>query len=367
MRLSGFRLFILWRYALILSKILMQMAITIITPISKYMFSSELQTLQYITQSATSNVSITLSDNKVILSCEYFPDASGLVTILDIHRLLAPYIEDSFGFFNFIIEDNPPVVVGVVKSSIAVGEVATDFLSKHFLTTISGTKETAPTRHEILSIFPTEDCDLLATCSYYKNGIISTFDQKIVTISASDSVVPVLVSSDRFVDFSKGELISYTITAGSRKQTFAVNKYANEDSLAVIFRNCFDAWETIYLSGTQSHEPEYIRSNAYVNANLRNYEIEENAIFKISSGVLQRNIVPLALDLARSKSIFLLNADGTQGDEIIVTDSEIKYNNDDNSLPSFVFTCRPTNRVSARLETAKIVNLFDEKFDDTYE
>ncbi len=343
------------------------MAVTIISPIEQYMFTSELLMFRYKTTASSSTVSITTEDNHTILSCAYTPDESGVVTIYDLNKILEDNIDESFAKFKFLIETDPARTISVIRATIAIDNQACTFIANNFLSCAVGPKEISCNSHEILSIFPIADCDVSAECTYYFNGKLIDAHIDIVTIPKADSVIPIVVSPNRFIDKSKGDLIGYTIKAGIREQKYSVIQTFNKDCVNLMFKNCFGAWETISLSGSVNHEPEYVRSSAYINATLVNYAIEVTDIFKVSTGILNRNIIQMALDLARSSEVYILKSDGTTGDRLVITESDAKYSDDDNALTSFVFTCRLASRISSKLRLQEPVNIFDNKFDFTYE
>jgi hypothetical protein len=184
-----------------------------------------------------------------------------------------------------------------------------------------------------------------------------------VVLNAINSVN---VSPAKFVDNSVGELISYVVRAGERSFSFEVDSTLAKADPALLFRNNFGCWETMYLTGTIETEYEIKRSHAYIDGKFRLYDIDDTESFKANSGVLLDSMVRLGMDLARSKSIFLLDSTGMANDEIVISDSEIKYTNDDDSMPTFDYTYRRASFVSGMLHTIRPPKLFDKTFDITF-
>ncbi|MEG1916255.1 MAG: hypothetical protein RR061_06200 [Muribaculaceae bacterium] len=344
------------------------MAVSIITQLPKYIFSSELQIFEYRTTSTSSSVSITSDNGTVILSGTYVPDAIGVVTLFDIHRLLDNYITECSSQFSFTIENGAPITTIVVKSSISINESAEIFLQSFFLSPLMGDKPTTLGRFEFLSFIPTEICNVTAFCTYFKDGKISEVNKSLINnVAISNSAMVMNVSADRFQDIGLGELIAYVITAGERKQSYTIIKTLPIYEPIFQFKNCFGCWEIMYLTGAKNYEPEYRRSSAYINGKYTNYDISETLKIKVSTGILTLPIISIANDLARSTSVYITDNKGNSTDEIIIVDSETKYNNEDNSLTEFTFTYRLASCISRKINTVHPPKLFDNKFDLTYE
>jgi hypothetical protein len=85
------------------------------------------------------------------------------------------------------------------------------------------------------------------------------------------------------------------------------------------------------------------------------------------TGPVRNGLEVKAYDLARSLYVFLMNADGSAGDEIVITDCDIKYTNEDNEIPDFTFTYRLAERYTDKIATVRPPRVFDATFDEQFE
>ena len=96
------------------------------------------------------------------------------------------------------------------------------------------------------------------------------------------------------------------------------------------------------------------------------YDTVDTESFKANSGILDEYMIVLAKDLARARNIFLMDKLGNATYELSITDSEIKYTNDDEALPTMDFTFRLALYITSLLEPNRPPKLFDNTFDYTY-
>lgn len=353
------------------------MAITLLTPINPICFVSELALL---TISAPGETSIKFEISQgglAIFSNEYYPDADGIVNIYDLDKFVAHYLlDDNYDNNRFYFTVNDVHVVNyvnvhdpsckVIPCTVAVSECAATFIPDFFLTPVMHERNTAVGRYETLTAITSENTQVLVSANYYNQST-----QKVVTnligLTYLLGWATLNVSPERFVDESKGRLIGYTVQCGKRKAHYRVLASMPEADPALLFRNCFGAWETIYLTGAKAQEPSYTRSSAMVNGCYMTYDIEETMSWKAYTGPMRNGMVALANDLARSKSVFLLAKDGSTADEIVITDQDVKTDNADNTIPDFQFTYRRASRNTSKLEVKRPPRIFDKTFDKKFE
>ena len=307
-----------------------------------------------------------------VFSAEYVPDGNGEIRLYNLRRILESHIDGVFADFVFTVKEtgksNHSVSYRVFKTAVRVSESAEEFLPSFFLTTLINRKTTQLGRYETLSFYPQSVCSVYALASYY---CVSGIETKEVPLMSEQDVVldavnSVNVSPSKFVDDSIGELIGYVVRAGERSFSFEVDPTQAKAEPALLFRNNFGCWETMYLTGTVETEYEIKRSHAYIDGKFRQYDIDDTESFKANSGILLDSMLRLGMDLARSKSIFLLDSMGVANEEIVFTDSEIKYTNDDDSMPSFDYTYRRDSFVPSMLNNIRPPKLFDKTFDVTF-
>lgn len=328
------------------------------------MFSSELKNIDI--SGVVGTLHFSVSNNGIqLFSADFVPDDKGEITIYDVAGIVEEYIDEAFSDFSFSLGDET-VNVRVFRCSIRLSEPAEDFLPSFFLTTLMTDKVTHPDRCETLSFYAQEQCNVFAELSYYVDGNIVLSEVELLAEGsvAIGAVNVVDVSPKLFLDNERGVPVSYTVRAGERSFVFRVDKTLPAGS-PILFRNSFGAWETVYMTGTLDTEYEIKRSNAYINGLFRQYEIEDTELYKMNSGILLGSMIRLGMDVARSRALFLMDG-GVAGDEIVLVDSELKYSNDDDALPTFTYTYRRALPI-AMMKTLRPPKLFDKTFDYTFD
>lgn len=303
-------------------------------------------------------------DNE-IFSQTYYPDADGHVTIFDVDKLLEPYITSTDTLFSFVLDNNPLGSVDVVMCRTDIEEPADTFLRDFFLTTSMDERDTALGRRETLSLYAGPGAEVSVKCRFLKPD--GSLTSKTVELAESDDWDTLDVSPSQFADAETGQLLYYEVIAGNRKARYRVMPSAPEADPALIFLNAFNSWETIYLTGSKQCAPSYTRSTALIEGHTRVYDIAESMSFKARTGPLRPGMVPVALDLARAKEVYLLAADGSTGPQVTITDVDVKHTNEDNAIPDFTFTYRLSSRRSAMIAVKRPPRLFDDTFSDEYE
>lgn len=330
-----------------------------------YMFTSEFEDI-VITGASSVSFSI-IHEEETIFTSSFIADGNGVVRIFDISSLLSTYISGVFADFIFRI-NGEDTAVRVFYSNAPVAEGARLFLPSFFLSSAMHKKRTALYRHEVLSFYAFDACEVYVEACYYGTGLVT---KQYPLIAAAELVLNDVTSVDaspmQFVDYSLGDLVCYTVVAGRRRFTFEIGEGMPSAEPAIIFRNNFNVWETIYLVGTRESTPEIKRSLAYINGKYSLYHIDEQHLFKAKTGILLGGMLTIAGDLARSRNVFLLNSRGEATDEIVISDADLKHTNDDNALPSFIFTYRRKRRCSAMVDVVRPPKLFDTTFDKTFD
>lgn len=328
-------------------------------------FSTEIMNVEICEASATVTFSI-LKSGEEIFSSAFTPDAVGNIFIYDVRSILEAHIDDVFADFSFTV-GNDTVNCRVFKASVIVTETAEQFLPSFFLSP-TNKKRTAPDRYETLAFYPQEVCRVYALASYYDNGHIAVREIQLLSAEdvTPDTVNIIDVSAKKFVDESKGTLVSFVVRAGERSFYYTVDNTLPSADPSILFRNCFNCWDTFFFTGTKENSLEVKRSFAYVDGRYRMYDAVDTESFKANSGVLDEYMIVLAKDLARARNVFLMDKLGNATYELVVTDSEIKYTNDDDSLPTMDFTFRRTELVTGLIVPNRPPKLFDITFDNTF-
>ena len=228
-----------------------------------------------------------------------------------------------------------------------------------------GDKTTSIGRKEFLHLVAIEESAVQVECFFLVNG--STYRKSVVQLDPVDTLNEVItldVSPELF-DISDDTLFKYTITAGTRTQTFNIDLKNPDVAPALLSTNSFGCQETIYCTGTHTLAPAFDRSQAMINGMFRNYSIEETRIFTANTGILSFEMALWAEDLFRSREIYLLT-DNQPGKEISITDSTCERSNDLETLPSFSFEYRYAQRQQNILQLSRAGRVFDNTFDNTF-
>lgn len=344
------------------------MAIYTTPTFNEYMFASEFSPLQ-ITGVSTQEMSLVItSGGNTVFSNTYIPDDDGTVTIYDLDKVLSANIAKIESEFTFLMNGTQlgELDVHVVKCTAAVAEPAQSFLSKHFLTPCFAERNTTMGRYEMLSLICTEEsAQVLVECIYYKSDG-TVYSESSILAEDINIWNEMDVSPDLFR--KEGEqLVYYVVKCGKRSQAYRVLDYVPKPDPAIIFRNCFNVWETLFFTGTKEVSPTYTRSQANINGATRNYNINEVISYKANTGPLRPGMEALVRDLANSKEIFILNPDRSLGDELTITDSDLKYTNEPQEIIDLSITFRRSKRSNSIVELPYRPHVFDKSFDDTYE
>lgn len=346
------------------------MAVTVLTSIHPQMFTSELCEFAFRADRTGTGFRLLDSSGTVLLDTLYYPALDGTVTVYGLNRILDDVIGDD-GPVDFSIEIDSEPVAGfkAFRCRVAVESSADSFLANRFITSVTGERDTAVGRHECLSVYNPEALPLTVTASYlsYDGTVVSKEFDGLIPADGSKEIHYYNVSPIRFNDFAVGELIGFVVHCGSRCQRYRVLMDPPQHDPAIIFRNAFNCWETIFLCGEKETDVAFTRSSAMVNGRFLNYDLDEVITYKASTGPMRYGSDRLARDLARSSAVFLLRSDGTPGERLTITDCDVKTDNADDTIPSFSFTYRKASLVSTDFVSPEPYRIFDNTFDLTYE
>lgn len=329
---------------------------------SPYLFVSELDVVVF---SAGSSLSLVIADaeGSTVISCSYTA-VDGEVKVYDLDRLLSPLIAGVMADFTFTV-DGSPAVLHVVQSRTRVSESAADFLAGHYLSSVTTGRDTALGRKEMVTLLSTAGAvDVTAACVYANGGMCVPQSVQLASALAAGQVHEVDCSPSLLVNDALGELVQYTVNAGSRLMTYRVSP-TQTHRLALLMRNNFGAWEPCYFRGMNEHDPKISRELALVAGSIRPLKIDEEDTCKSYTGPLRPGAVQLFRDLARAYDVMLLDG-GVATDPVVISDAEVKHTDDDGSLPAFTFSWRRAAHTSAMFDVPVIPRFFDDTFDATF-
>ena len=348
------------------------MAATLVSTLNSVMFLTELTRLTFHTTGSEATFSIKKDDAAAsFFSTRYIPDSAGNVTVLSLHKLLEPEIaDDAVGRFIFMVDGNAVAdAVTVIRCTVHVSEPAERFVNDFFLTASSRERDTSMRRRECLTAYCHEWTHPTVTATYLTadNGLVRREFIIPTTSVNGGGLYSVDVSPRKFADDATGRLVAFRVKCGRRKMNYRVVENPPASDPAMIFRNCFNVWDTFYLSGAKETDPQITRSTAMINGQFSCYHVEEFTQYTARSGPLRESGVETVRDLARSRTVFLLERDGSAGSRVTVTDASVKATNENTGMPDFSITYRLADIPGGHVDVYRKPRIFDKTFDNTYE
>ncbi len=350
------------------------MATQLITAIRPVMFSYELQCVEISTTEKTVRFRL-LHGTDTLLSEDYAPDSQGRITLYDLNELVEAVIGNApKGAFAVALGSAAVVEFEVLRCSVGMDCTAEEFLDTRFMTSGTDTRTTAPGRYELLNFYEREtahEVDVMRVLRNRATGEITRESACLVPAGAYSpgTVMSVEVSPDYILaqgDTQAYELVEYTVVCGNRKQRYRVTAAAAADP-SVIYRNRFNVWDTYHFAGTLESDPQFERSQAWMNGQYVTYRTQEVMQFKAMTEPVPLGFECYVQDVARSPEIHRLDAAGASRELLTVTDCEIKTVNDDDALNVYTLTYRFADKVSAKAFTGARHRVFDDTFDNSYE
>lgn len=313
-------------------------------------------------------VTVTI-DGEQVLQETLYPGSTGIV-LEDMRSLVEPYARQQLTVVVNITAScqsgrSYEATVRVLYAAADMGDdvTASEFYSRHFLTTLMGPKLTAVGRMEKLSYFGTGTASVTAV---YDDGTTQVFSA--VATGGNTEYTRIDVSPDQYVAAGK-QLVEYRVVAGDRQQDFIVQPETLDCAPILCFVNSFGVEELLYCTGLHQVSPEYKRSQARLGRFTRTYKLEEIRHFKADTGVLNQAMADWVDEVLRSDEIRVCNFYNGQvrpGKEVVITDSKSDRSNDDAELPRITFTYEYAQRNHNVLQLYREGRIFDNTFDDTF-
>ena len=140
----------------------------------------------------------------------------------------------------------------------------------------------------------------------------------------------------------------------------------------MIYMNAFGVPETLYCTGTEESDIDVEREVTTINGKTVNYRQTMTRLWNADTGILEESEVEGVLDLFRSPTIMQCRIDETgnysKWKEVVITDQEAKYTNDDDDLPRYTFTYKNAEKnVSARGSDIQHPYIFTIQYNVFYE
>lgn len=342
------------------------MTIKITPTIDQFMFVSDMAILRIAMDPQTEFELRIICGSNQIFAANYITDEQGEVVILDLDRVFEFYTTALPTAYTLRIVVGPTSYsypLKMFKSRIYVADTGTAYINGFFLSPVHGERDTMAGRVEMLTAYLPTATGIETYCTYYKDG--KAWEELWGGANDKGLYNFVIKPADLLRDGAK--LVAIRLAVGNRQMRYRVLDYAPEATVAFVYRNCFDVMETIYFNGTREVTPSYTRSTSYINGIFTNYKVEDEMIYKINSGVMRSTMEQALLDLARSQEVYLLNADGSQGMPVVITDCDVKHSDADDELLEATYTYRLGQRYNSVLKAQHRAKVFDTSFDATYE
>lgn len=330
-------------------------------------------------------VTVTKSGDSVVAFKEYlYPDASGLIRVLDLDVLLEPYTAKwlVFGVTVKVVEellvegnDGNQTVTDSLERSLhttvicckanILNTTPTDFCNNHFLSLIEGVRESAPGWREFLCFIGSGSPSCRA---WYDDGSSRTHS---VRVLASGDYTMLDVSPDEYyVDGRR--LMGYEITAGSRSQEYRV-VYGLENDIApvLLFLNSFGVQELAYCTGEHQQVSSFDRKQGRIGRLKESYKILETERFKADTGVLSFPMANWWREVFRSKDVRILPVVNggvvlEEGIPVVLTSEKAELSNAADHLPRFSFEYEYADRNHNIWDMRREGRIFDNTFDYTF-
>lgn len=311
-------------------------------------------------------------DGKEIFS-EYLFPMDTVVTMSDLGDLLTPYVKGalvSAVAVTLTEEDTDGKQLSTESLSFEAvyceADIPTscdDFCQKHFLTLLMGVKTTSMGRLEYLHYTGTDDATVMAM---YTDGTTKEFTA--TKIGGTSKYTTIDVSPGDYKQDGK-ELVSYTVTAGNRRQEYELDLESPDCAPILLFANSFGCEELMYCTGTLTKSPSFKRETTFIEGRNKNYSITETRSFKADTGILSEEMADWFGEVLRSSYIRIVTFrdDKPQiGREVIITESKSDQTNDPDELPRFTFTYQPAGKNHNVVDLQREGRIFDDTFDYTF-
>lgn len=327
------------------------MATTLITEIPIFVFSSQLQEIEFETD--LDRLVIVLSDGTkdIFTTTIYAYDGkASLINIVEVIENHMIQTDQVFTAFTMYYNNADGTNIGSFNlntlycSHIISGDTAT-FATSHFLTTLPTMRVPRHTDtflsflHGQENSFINTHCVFTDTDGNVQNKTISmrgliTDDIGVTTIPINyDAIVKLLNISVSNVD----KVLSYTVEYNGRFCTYYVTD--NTPDIAFTFKNCFNVEETIYLNAITTTKTKVNRSMAISQGRHSFYDQSVDKTYEVETAPLTQAEAEWVEQLFMSHSVRLGTAiDSSTLPKVIITESTCEIDDNDEQLHKVKFT-----------------------------
>lgn len=332
------------------------------TTINSIAFSTEVDSIIISRDSDERSVDLLMTvDGTSVLDARLDYPPGGSIQIDGFALLLNRYTN---GFSKLQISLDKTVVsdTDILPDSTDKGIGAADYVKTHFLNSSSSIKQTSLHSPEYLYYYSTtaKTSNLLIDVYYSKDGSII---KKTVTtsINLSKGINKIDVSPGNYVNDGNGSISSITVSLAEIKISYQV--ISDKKPTIILFKNRYKQLESITLFGLVERDFTPTIKTATIGGTRINYVSEGRPVYKVSTGRLASDNHNLVQDFVSGERCWLYS--GSYRIEMVVTEVEMKSNDDNYSGTSYTVKFTPANALSKR-ELTYQDGIFDNTFDTTF-
>jgi hypothetical protein len=333
------------------------------TKLPEIAFPFELDTLIFEAEEGdelSTQIQIAYDDESIIDEDLYF-DSDGRISIEDLASLLIDYIKDTAKEHIFKVTTGGKEYSCVLMAcTVDLAKNATQVVQESFLSPLMGAKNTYLNGEEFLIVYSQsggEDWNVTADFVNDNGHLLNLKKVFSSDVGVGRRLLRVSPSEITSMFSNPGRLLSYTVSAGKRKQRYIVQQ--RNATEVVHFLNSFFEEDTFYFSHLES-EVKPTRTTVGINGRRKVVYVDPSAKSKGTSFPLMDSELPLADDLVCAKDVWLKNQY-----MVAITDNDFKHTSDAAELPRLSVTWQPSGkRLSHKTYTPP--QTFDETFDETY-
>lgn len=341
-------------------------SLVIVNDVPDLAYSSELDSFSIKVENGenwNAEVYVICNGETILYEDDFVPDDSNMVVVDELDKLLEQHLQKCiFAKCSITINvysiDDGNISIGskrafnVMLCTSQTNSNAKDSIRQRFFSAYQygkGYKITAPGRTEKLYFY--DDSSSIDSTSYTAH-FLNIAKGNIVTKVGSRTNISTGIENFYYVDVSPDtiaidgyQLLDYSVECGDRSAKFSVRNDV-ETTAEFCFINAFGFEDSVGFTGLIEDNHNYERKAGYINGKYRNYGIDDVSSVTLDTGIISEAMLPIIDDLAKSREIYLLES-GKKGQEVTITETDLKRTNEDDAL----FRCSITYKLARRLRS----------------
>ena len=329
-------------------------------------FPSEVDAI-HVSADAGETVDITISlGGETVFQTSLMADSSGNIALEDLSEFFDNLLQGTAKTCT-VTADEDSETFTLYPCKVKPRITAVQFLNKSFLSLLNGPKPTFCNAVEFLTyvdLNSANDTPVISAVWINPNTAeIQTTSGELTPSQADGYGLLLNVSPSVLTAPADGYLLhSYAVTAGSRTQKYIIRKPVDITPVSILFTNAFGQLETFHCFGTSVKETKPKYSAASYAGRTRNYLVETVPEWKVYTGPLNEAILHLFEDVATSMKAWRIS----DGEELTITDCEMRISNDRYAEQNGTITFRESGRTQS-CDKILPVQTFDATFDNTFD